>query len=170
MEWIREAKIFAVCQYELMDQFEGSKETSPEYHLRQATETDVELMFRLQHLDGKGTDTSDADQVLKFEKYRNDFNPSEIQVVEHEGQSIGRLRVVRGDTIYIGGIQILPEWRGEGIGTQIIEHLIHEADEKLVPITLEVRHNNTEAYNLYERLGFQVVEEDEIQKMMRYEP
>ena len=153
-----------------MDQFEGSKETSPEYHLRQATETDVELMFKLQHLDGKDTDSSDADQGLQLEKYRSDFNPSEIQVIELQGRSVGRLRVVRGDAIYIGGIQILPEWRGKGIGTQTIEHLIHEADEKLVPITLEVRHNNTEAFNLYERLGFQVVEEDEIQKMMRYEP
>ena len=152
-----------------MKRLKGINGTPLEYHVRQAGESDVELMFRLQHLDGNDIDTSNSDQASKYEKYKNDFNPGEIQVVEHEGQAIGRLRVVRGDSVYIGGIQILPEYRGRGIGTQIIESLIIEAEEKMVPITLEVRHNNIDAFNLYERLGFQVVEEDEIQKVMKYD-
>lgn len=40
----------------------------------------------------------------------------------------------------------------------------------MVPITLEVRHNNTYAFDLYKRLGFQVVEEDDTQKVMKYDP
>lgn len=147
-----------------------TSEATLKYPLRQAGESDVELLFRLQHLDGNELDTSNSDQASKYEKYKNDFKPSEIQVVEHEGEAIGRLRVVRGDSIYIGGIQILPEYRGRGIGTQVIESLIVEAEEKMIPITLEVRHNNTDAFSLYERLGFQVVEEDEIQKVMKYDP
>lgn len=87
-----------------MEHFDGTNESSPKYHLRQANESDIELLFRLQHLDGNKVDTSNSDEALKYEKYRNGFNPAEILVVEHEGQAVGRLRVVRGDSIYIGGI------------------------------------------------------------------
>jgi len=153
-----------------MEQFQEHIEGESIHTLRQATEADAELLFRLQHLDGGDIDISDVQQSAKVEKYKADFNPDKIQVIEYKGLPVGRLRVVRGDTIYIGGLQILPECRGKGIGTSVIENLIQESRETSLPIMLEVRHNNPQATDLYSKLGFETIDQDEIQKIMRYHP
>ena len=140
------------------------------FETRPATTEDCELMFRLQKLDGARLNQDDAEQVTKFEEYKQDFKPAEIQVVCLADESVGRLRVVRGDEIYIGGVQILPEYRGRGLGTAILESLIEESKETSKPIRLEVFHDNQKAFALYEKLGFKVVEENEQQKIMLYKP
>lgn len=140
------------------------------FELRQATAEDCELMFRLQKLDGAHLDQNDAEHVAKFEVYKQDFKPAEIQVVCVEGQPVGRLRVVRGEEIYIGGMQILPEYRGRGLGTAILEDLIEESKEASKQIRLEVFHSNLQALHLYEKVGFKVIEENDQQKIMVYQP
>ena len=137
--------------------------------LRQATAEDSSLMFRLQHLDGAQLDKGNTEQVAKYEQYRNDFDNNKIQVIELEGVAVGRLRVVREGDIYIGGFQILPEYRGQGIGTAILNSLVLESEQTGVPITLEVN-DNTEALKLYEKIGFVITEENDTQKYMRYQP
>ena len=131
--------------------------TTPDFILRQSILKDCELMFRLQKLDGAIFNTSNEEQVLKFEEYKTTFKPEEIQVVEAEGISVGRLRVVRGDDLYIGGMQLLPEYRGKGIGTAILGDLIKESEETKRQIRLEVFKNNPKAQSLYERVGFELV-------------
>ena len=138
--------------------------------LRQATAEDCSLMFRLQHLDGAQLDEGDPEQLAKYEKYRNDFDKNKIQVIELGGVAVGRLRVVREDSIYIGGFQILPEYRGQGLGTAILDSLVLESEQSGVPITLEVFNDNTEAVKLYEKIGFVITEESAKQKNMRYQP
>lgn len=93
-----------------------------------------------------------------------------MQVIEVDDVSIGRIRIVRGDDLYIGGMQLLPEYRGGGIGTKILNNLIVEAHEKNKSIKLEVFHNNPQAQKLYERVGFSVTDENDQQKIMKYEP
>jgi ribosomal protein S18 acetylase RimI-like enzyme len=141
-----------------------------QYELRPATEDDAKLMFRLQKLDGAYLDQDDVEQAAKFEEYKKDFNPDEIQVVCLFSEPIGRLRIVRGSEIYIGGMQILPEYRGRGFGTAILESLIEESRQTAKPIRLEVFHNNLPAFRLYQKVGFKVVEENDQQKIMVYEP
>lgn len=140
------------------------------FETRPATTEDCELMFRLQKLDGAHLNQNDAEQVAKFEEYKQDFKPAEIQVVCLADEPVGRLRVVRGDEIYIGGMQILPEYRGRGLGTAILESLVEESKETSKPIRLEVFHDNPKAFALYENVGFKVVGENEQQKIMLYEP
>jgi ribosomal protein S18 acetylase RimI-like enzyme len=58
-------------------------------------------------------------------------------------------------------IALLPEARGQGIGTRLMEHLITEAHDAGYPgISLSVSCQNP-ARHLYERLGFRIVQEDE---------
>lgn len=139
------------------------------YELRRATEDDVELMFRLQKLDGAHLNQDNVVQAARFEEYKKDFNPDEIQVVCLVSEPVGRLRIVRGSEIYIGGMQILPEYRGRGLGTAILESLIEESKQTSKPIRLEVFHNNQQALDLYEKVGFKVIEENEQSKIMVYE-
>lgn len=156
-----------------MENIESNKEVKErlaEVQVRQAEEADTELMFRLQHLDGAEIDFDDSDIAQKYLKYKDSFEPSKIEVIQDGNESIGRLRVVRGDDIYIGGLQILPEYRGKGIGTEVLEGLIKEAEDAGKKITLEVFHNNPRAQNLYEKLGFRVIQENEKQKIMEYVP
>jgi ribosomal protein S18 acetylase RimI-like enzyme len=127
-------------------------------------------MFRLQKLDGAHLDQDDEVQAARFEEYKHDFNPAEIQVVCLIGEPVGRLRIVRGAEIYIGGMQVLPEYRGRGLGTAILESLIEESEQTSKPIRLEVFHNNQQALDLYEKVGFKVVEENDQQKIMIYQP
>ena len=140
------------------------------FELRQATIGDCELMFRLQKLDGAQLNQDDVEQAARFEEYKQEFNPGEIQAICSGGETIGRLRVVRGAEIYIGGMQILPEYRGRGVGTAILESLIEESKNTSKPIRLEVFHNNLQAFGLYESVGFKVVEENDQQKIMLYQP
>jgi ribosomal protein S18 acetylase RimI-like enzyme len=131
---------------------------------------DCELMFRLQKLDGAEINTQDVEQIVRLEEYRKIFVPEEIEVVYHGDVPVGRLRVVRGDELYVGGMQILPEYRGKGIGTAILESLIEEAGKSAKPIRLEVFHENLQALSLYEKVGFKIVDENEQQKIMIYTP
>jgi ribosomal protein S18 acetylase RimI-like enzyme len=50
-------------------------------------------------------------------------------------------------------IALLPEFRGRGIGTQLLQHLLARADERYPRVCLSVTLGNPAA-RLYERLGF----------------
>lgn len=89
----------------------------------------------------------------------------------HGGKDIGRLRIVRSpESIYIGGIQILPEWQGKGIGKALFSDIIAESDSSGIPIDLEVHHVNESAVAFYKKLGFEEVGKTEKQIEMRYIP
>lgn len=61
------------------------------------------------------------------------------------------------DEIHINNVAILPEWRGRGLGSALMQRVLEEA---LVlgarRATLEVRASNEGARRLYERLGFRI--------------
>jgi ribosomal protein S18 acetylase RimI-like enzyme len=86
---------------------------------------------------------------------------STTSVIEVDAERVGRLRVVRNlDRHVLAGIQILPDYRGRGIGTAIITQLLHEARAMVVPLELTVSRHNSNAERLYARLGFRRVGED----------
>ena len=51
---------------------------------------------------------------------------------------------------------ILPQFRGRGIGTAVLEKCIRESS---LPIFLYVFTRNTGALNLYQRMGFRIAEQ-----------
>ena len=61
------------------------------------------------------------------------------------------------DEIHINNVAIRPAWRGQGIGTALMAHVIAEAGALgATRATLEVRASNTGAIALYQSLGFEV--------------
>jgi ribosomal-protein-alanine N-acetyltransferase len=61
------------------------------------------------------------------------------------------------DEIHINNVAILPQFRGMGIGTTLLHHVLAEARRLGAKrATLEVRASNDAARRLYERLGFYV--------------
>ena len=62
------------------------------------------------------------------------------------------------DRMEIDNIKVLEEYRGKGIGTKLMAHLVSLAIEYRVDnITLEVRVSNEIARNLYKKFGFKEV-------------
>ena len=61
------------------------------------------------------------------------------------------------DEIHINNFAIRPEFRGRGMGTALLHHVLAEARRLGARrATLEVRASNESARRLYERLGFYV--------------
>ena len=60
--------------------------------------------------------------------------------------------------VYIDNIAVFYNYRGFGIGTTLLKHLINVSkEENCELVTLEVRESNTPARNLYEKLCFKEV-------------
>lgn len=94
-----------------------------------------------------------------------------LSVIEYNGCAAGRLRVVRTPTaITLAGIQLLPAYQNQRIGTQLIEQLKQEADGKQVPLFISVEKDNPQAQRLYERLGCHVIGQDEREYQLVYHP
>jgi ribosomal-protein-alanine N-acetyltransferase len=61
------------------------------------------------------------------------------------------------DEIHINNVAVRPQFRGHGIGTALLHHVLAEARQLGARrATLEVRASNDAARRLYERLGFYV--------------
>ena len=94
-----------------------------------------------------------------------------LSVIEYDGYPIGRLRVVRTRTsITLAGIQLLPAYQNQHIGSTLIEQLKSEAGLKQVPLLISVEKDNPRAQRLYERLGFRIIGEDEQEYHLEYRP
>ena len=57
-------------------------------------------------------------------------------------------------------IAVLPQYRGQGVGTQLLDRLLAAAKPKFPAISLSVRDDNP-AVKLYRRFGFEAIEESE---------
>jgi ribosomal protein S18 acetylase RimI-like enzyme len=103
--------------------------------------------------------------------------PDTLQIVELEGEPVGRLRTERDHVVIDGrrrrritvcGIQLRPAVQGRGIGTAIIRDLQAEAASSQGVVDLGVEHANTHARRLYERLGFVPFARDEQELHLRW--
>ena len=80
-------------------------------------------------------------------------------VIDYADQPVGTVRVDRGaDAAGIYGFAVLPEYRGRGIGRQVLSSLARDLDaEGVAQIGLEVSVTNDSALHLYLSCGFDVM-------------
>lgn len=92
--------------------------------------------------------------------YRAHYPGAEFSVVLVDGEPAGRLTLARWpDELRIVDIELLPAFRGRGVGTALLEQALAEADVRGVPTSICVERQNP-ARALYERLGFRLVGDD----------
>jgi GNAT superfamily N-acetyltransferase len=153
---------------------EVRQEKEPALTLRKAKTEDLDFLFKVSTDAMQPVADALGDRKPEEERrtaYEQKFNPEEINVIQSEGLDVGRLRVVRSpESIYIGGIQILPEHQGKGIGTAIFKELIAESEKTGIPILLEVHDVNTNAMNFYKNLGFKEDGKTEKQTILKFIP
>lgn len=101
--------------------------------------------------------------------YREHYPGALLQVIEREGVAIGRLYVAHWECeVRIMDIALLPEHRGSGIGTKLLRELQDEARSAGKILSIHVERFNP-ALRLYERLGFQMVEDKGVYLLMQWD-
>ena len=100
--------------------------------------------------------------------YAANYPGASFQIIERDGWPVGRLYVDRWEKeIRIVDITLLPEFRGSGIGTKLLRELQEEARSADKSLTIHVERFNP-ALRLYQRLGFQEVEDKGVYLLMRW--
>ncbi len=95
-------------------------------------------------------------QRIHYGKY---YSQGDFAIIERHGEAIGRLYLFRSPSeIRIVDIGLLPEWRGQGLGTLLLNSVLAEGQAAGRKVSINVEVFNP-ARRLYDRLGFREVEQ-----------
>jgi ribosomal protein S18 acetylase RimI-like enzyme len=91
------------------------------------------------------------------QSYNAQFPDAENSIIKLNGEKIGRLLVARnGKNTHLIDIAVLHNFRGQGVGSFLLEKLKAEAES----VSLSVFKTNFGAVRLYEKHGFAVTKDD----------
>jgi ribosomal protein S18 acetylase RimI-like enzyme len=135
---------------------------------RSITEDDIEFLYkvyastRADEMTLTGWNEKEIEDFLRMQfklqhvQYMENYkNGGTFEIILVNSAPAGRLYVQRKkNDIRIVDIALLPEFRGKGTGSRIMNELMTEADRENLPLSLHVEQFNP-ALGLYERLGFE---------------
>jgi GNAT superfamily N-acetyltransferase len=102
--------------------------------------------------------------------YREMYPGGRFLVVTRDSAPVGRLSVARlADEMRVIDIALVPEARGQGIGSSLLAAVTAEADGAGLPVRLHVEPWSP-AKRLYERLGFETIEVRGFHELMERPP
>ncbi len=138
------------------------------YQLYAETRHDEVAMF--------GWDEASAEAFLRMQfdlrtrSYAMQYPRAEDNVIMLDGCPAGRMIVDRrDDAIVLLDIAVVRTFRQRGIASLLIRRLQDESAAAHVPLTLHVDRLNQVAFSLYQKLGFEISGEDQIQFSMRWD-
>ena len=100
--------------------------------------------------------------------YYTYFPDSEFAVIEQNGTPAGRIYIDRQETLLLViDIALLPEWRGHGAGTALMNAVCAEARAAGKKVSICVEKYNP-AQSLYRRLGFQETADEGVHWVMEW--
>lgn len=100
--------------------------------------------------------------------YQKTYQGADFLVILHSGAPAGRLYVTRWEReIRIVDIALLPEQRGEGIGSFLLNDILDEGRRAGKRVTIHVEAFNR-ALSLYRRLGFRKLGEHGVYYFMEW--
>ena len=152
------------------------------YALRPETEDDIPFLMQLYastRADELASIPWSAEQKQAFlasqfqaqrRHFRTQFTDCAFNILAHAGAPIGRLYLdVRPARLHIIDIALLPEWRGQGLGTAILEALMTAARASGRGVGIFVEKFNP-ALRLYRRLNFTDVADHGVYLEMQWLP
>lgn len=102
--------------------------------------------------------------------YAEVFPSADREVLLVDGEPAGRFYVDRGeDEIHVIDIALLPPFRNRGIGAQLLGEVLAEGARAGVKVTIYVEKRNP-AGRLYQRLGFDLIDQDDVYFLLAKEP
>jgi len=118
-------------------------------------------------------DEAQRDQLLDMQyraraaSYEAEFGDAAHSAVIADGLPAGRLLLsTEAGSNRIVDLVLLRQWRGRGIGTAVMGAVVAEA----LPVELSVTAGEARVVGWYRRLGFDVIEEDDVFLRMRRAP
>ncbi len=121
-------------------------------------------------------DQAEKDQFLTFQfsaqhtYYQDNFKAASFDLIVQDDVPIGRLYLDRRpDEHRLIDIALLPEHRGTGLGTRLMNHVLADAGAEGKKVRIHVEQNNP-AMRLYRRLGFREVEDQGVYRLMEWCP
>lgn len=149
--------------------------------LREATESDKPFLLELY-----GSTREDELAVLPWDDrekadfirmqfnaqkadYTRRFPAADLSIVIFDGRDAGRIWVNRdADEIRLLDIALLPDFRGQTIGTALLLQLQEESKNSGLPLRHSVHKTNLGAIQFYRRLGFEPVEDYQTHDLMEW--
>ena len=102
--------------------------------------------------------------------YAQHYPEAAVDVILVDGEPAGRLYVDRAEReIRIVDIALLPQFRGRGAGSVLVEELFDEARASGRSVSIHVEEDNP-ARRLYDRLGFEPIGQTGIHVLMEWTP
>jgi len=148
--------------------------------LRPETEADIPFLRRLyastrsdelaltNWTDAQKLAFTDSQFGLQRYHYRTYYPTAEWGVLEGNGVPAGRLYLNRGSqTVEVMDIALLPQWRGRGVGTALLQAVCAMARDSGKAVIAYVEKFNP-AQRLYRRLGFREVSDEGAQWLMEW--
>ena len=110
------------------------------------------------------------DMAAQATGFRQQWELTQVRIIKLDGVDVGWLQSnTRGDALYLAQLFVDRQFQRQGIGSEVIHRLIHEATRAGQAVTLSVVKTNP-ALRLYQRLGFRVTHEDDRKFHMRRDP
>ena len=140
------------------------------YSLRSATDHDFDRLFAL-HKVALGPyveRTWGWDEEFQLRMFRESFDPAAVDVVSVDGEFAGCLSVeYHDDHVFLDYVALLPAFQAQGVGSALVRDVQERARLRGLPVRLNVLKVNP-ARELYERLGFHVIGEDDVRWSMEW--
>lgn len=107
---------------------------------------------------------------LQHQHYVKNYPGADLLVIQKDAVPIGRVYVYRTEReMRLMDIALVPEQRGRGIGSALLQELMAEARATKRELTLHVEPDNP-AQHLYQRLGFHLIENRGVYDFLGWKP
>lgn len=135
----------------------------PQFELRACSADDLAVTYEITrnamraYVQQTWGSWDEAEQSLK---HRQNYTPETYQLILVLGQPAGLIAVeVEPEYLWLVKLYLLSDHRGKGLGSALLAHVMQQARAQGKRVRLRVLRVNTGARRLYERHGFEVVQE-----------
>lgn len=143
-----------------------------DWQLRPAEERDREFLYQVKKQSNFGyiSDLWGWDEDFQRREFARDFQQiREFSVITVDGADAGFLQLQSGsDFLNVAEIHLLPPFQGQGIGSAVLRDV--QADAEGLPVLIGCFRANKRAYQLYQRLGFAPLTENDTHFILIYNP
>lgn len=143
-----------------------------DWQLRPAEEKDQEFLYQVKKQSNIGyiSDLWGWDEDVQRREFTSDFQQiREFSVITVDGADAGFLQLQSGsDFLNVAEIHLLPPFQGQGIGSAVLRDV--QADAEGLPVLIGCFRANKRAYQLYQRLGFAPITENDTHFILIYNP
>ena len=142
------------------------------WQLRPAAERDREFLYQVKKQSNFGyiSDLWGWDENFQRREFVRDFQQlQEFSVITVDGTDAGFLQLQKGtDFLNVAEIHLLPPFQGQGVGSAALRSI--QADAGGLPVLIGCFRANKRAYQLYQRLGFTPITENDTHFILIYHP